>query len=114
MPDTYLSQAVDAVHDAGAAYDANAKYLLADKQVLARILKYAVSEFRDMEIAAIINGIGDNIEVGTKPVDPGLSGTGRVNAAATEDSVPGEGLIFFRYPFYGIPDGGRDKISGKY
>ncbi len=99
MPDTYLSQAVDAVHDAGAAYDANAKYLLADKQVLARILKYAVSEFGDMEIPAIINGIGDNIEVGTKPVDPGLSVTGRVDAAATEDSAPGEGRIFFDIRF---------------
>ncbi len=99
MPDTYLSQAVDATADAGAAYDANAKYLLADKQILAYILKYAVSEFGDMEIPAIAGCIGDNIEIGSKPVDPGLSGTGRVSGTAAEDNVPGEGMIYYDIRF---------------
>ncbi len=99
MSDTYLSHAITATNDAGAAYDANAKYLLADKQVLAWILKYAVSEFFDMDIPAIISCIEDTIEIGSKPVDPGLSGTGRVSGTATEDHIPGEGLIFFDIRF---------------
>lgn len=99
MADTYLSQAVDATNDAGAAYDTNAKYLLADKQVLAWILKYAVGEFQEMEISAIIACIQDDIEISTKPTDPGLLRTGRVSGAATEDNVPGEGLIFFDIRF---------------
>ncbi len=99
MSDTYLSHAITATNDAGAAYDANAKYLLADKQVLAWILKYAVSEFFDMDIPAIISCIEDTIEIGSKSVDPGLSGTGRISGTATEDHIPGEGLIFFDIRF---------------
>ena len=99
MPDTYLSQAVETAAHAGAAYDTNAKYLLADKQVLAWILKYAVTEFADMEIPAIINCIGNQIEISTEPVDPGLSATGRAEMTATEDDVPGEGKIFYDIRF---------------
>lgn len=54
MPDTNLAQAIEATNDAGSAYDANIKYLLADKQILARILKYTIKEFQDMEIPDII------------------------------------------------------------
>ena len=61
MSHTYLSQAVNATNDSGAAYDANVKFLLADKQVLSRILKYAVSEFQDMEIYDIIDCIRNDI-----------------------------------------------------
>ena len=70
MPDTNLAQAIEATNDAGSAYDANIKYLLADKQILARILKYTIKEFQDMEIPDIINSIGDDIEIGSRPVDP--------------------------------------------
>lgn len=66
MVETNLAQAVEAVNDIGAAYDTNIKYLLADKQVLARILKYAVEEFYDMPMDEIMASIGDDIEIGTK------------------------------------------------
>ena len=49
MMETYLAQAVAAAEESG-SYDTNAKFLLADKQIPAWILKYAVSEFQDMEI----------------------------------------------------------------
>ena len=78
MAETNIAQSVDAVN-AAASYDANIKFLLADKQVLARILKYAVREFGDMELEDIMAGIGSDIEVGTKPVDAGLSNTGRIS-----------------------------------
>lgn len=95
MPETNISQAIEAANDAGAAYDTNAKYLLSDKQVLARILKYAVQEFKDMPIPGIIKGIGDEIEISSRAVEPGLSNSGRVKGSDTEDNVPGEGKIYY-------------------
>ena len=98
MADTNLAQAVEAAN-VSSAYDTNIKFLLADKQILARILKYAVLEFKDMAIEDIIDSIGEDIEIGTRPLDAGLSNLGRVNAASTEDNIPGEGKIFFDIRF---------------
>ena len=53
MVETHLAEAIAAT-DAAVTYDAYVKKLLADKQLLAWILKYSVSEFRDMEIAASV------------------------------------------------------------
>ena len=98
MTDTNLAQAVEATNNAS-SYDANIKFLLADKQILARILKYAVQEFKDMLIEDIMASIGEDIEIGTRPLDAGLSNMGRVNASNTEDNIPGEGKIFFDIRF---------------
>lgn len=99
MTETHLSQAIEATNPSEVAYDTNTKYLLADKQVLARILKYTLQEFKDMETEDIILCIGDDIEIGTRPLDPGLSNLGRVNLTNTEDNVPGEGKIFYDIRF---------------
>lgn len=99
MIETNLAQTVNATNDSGSAYDANVKYLLADKQILSRILKYAVEEFREMEIEDIMGCISDDIEIGTRPVDAGLSNLGRVKETVTEDNVPGEGVIFYDIRF---------------
>lgn len=98
MADTNLAHALEATHGAS-AYDTNVKFLLADKQILSRILKYAVQEFKDMAIADIMSGIGEDIEVGTRPLDAGLSNMGRANVSGTEDNIPGEGKIFFDIRF---------------
>lgn len=99
VAETYLSQAIEAIGPSEAEYDTNAKYLLADKQILARILKYTLQEFREMKISDIISCIGEDIEVGSRPLDPGLSNLGRVNLTNTEDNVPGEGIIFYDIRF---------------
>lgn len=65
MAATNLSETITAAGNAGAEYDANMKRLLADKQILARILKYTVTEFRDMEPEAVMACIRDDIEIGT-------------------------------------------------
>ncbi len=98
MADTNLAQAIETANDA-AAYDASMKFLLADKQILARILKYAVQEFKDMSIMDIMDSMGDDIDVGIRPLDAGLSNLGRVNVSNTEDNIPGEGKIFFDIRF---------------
>lgn len=83
MPETNLAQAIAATNDSGPAYDTNIKFLLADKQILAHILKYAIKEFGDMEIPEIIGSIGDDIEIGTRPVDPGMSNLGQIKKSDT-------------------------------
>lgn len=98
MTETSLAQAVEAAGDAS-IYDTNVKYLLADRQILARILKYTVKEFQDMPVAEIMGSIGRDIEVAAVPVAPGLSNLGRVTESNTEDNVPGEGKIFFDIRF---------------
>ena len=99
MIETNLAKTVDATNDSGSAYDTNIKYLLADKQILSRILKYTVEEFQDMDISDIIGCIGEDIEIGTRPVDAGLSNLGRVTGTVTEDNVPGEGIIYYDIRF---------------
>lgn len=99
MAETHLSQAIEATSPSGAEYDTNIKCLLADKQILARILKYTLQEFQNMEIKEIIPCIGDDIEIGTKPLDPGLSNLERVSLTNAEDNVLGEGRIFFDIRF---------------
>ena len=95
---TNLAQAIAAT-DASGAYDTNVKYLLADRQILARILKYAVGEFAEMPVEEIMESIGDDIEVEARPVDPGLSNLGRIRGTNTEDAVPGEGKIIYDIRF---------------
>lgn len=95
---THLSQAVAAAQDA-AAYDTNVKFLLSDKQILARILKYTIKEFQNMDIQDIISCISDDIGVSSIPLEPGLINLGRVKGDNTEDSIPGEGSIFFDIRF---------------
>ena len=99
MIETNLAQTVNATNDSGSAYDTNVKYLLSDKQILARILKYTVEEFHEMGIEDIIGSIGADIEIGIRPVDAGLSNFGRVKGTATEDNVPGEGIIYYDIRF---------------
>ncbi len=99
MIETNLSQTVNATNDSGSAYDTNVKYLLSDKQILSWILKYTVEEFREMDIEDIIGCVGDDIEIGTRPTDAGLSNLGRVKGTETEDNVPGEGIIYYDIRF---------------
>ena len=99
MIETNLAQTVSATNDSSSAYDTNVKYLLADKQILSRILKYTIEEFREMSIEDIIGCIGDDIEIGTRPVDAGLSNLGRVKETITEDNVSGEGIIYYDIRF---------------
>lgn len=98
MSETYLSHAISAA-DAACNYDTNVKYLLADKQILAYILKYAVTEFQDMTIKEIISCIGADLAVGTMTIDAGLSDYGRIQGCNTEDNIPGEGKIFYDIRF---------------
>ena len=97
---THLKNTIDAIDSDKAKYDKNIKELLADIQVLSRILKYTVEEVKDLTIEEIIECIDDqSIEVGAALVDPGLTNTGRIENVQTENSVPNEGYISFDIRF---------------
>ena len=51
--DTNISKVIDITSDS-AKYDANIKEMLADKQILSRILKYTLDEFSKMDIEDIM------------------------------------------------------------
>ncbi len=97
---TYISKTIDSIENCEILYDENAKALLADKQVISRILKYTMSEFKAMEIDDIIKCIGE-VEIGKIPVDPGLTNSsyGKLSQSSTEDNVPNEGIIFYDLRF---------------
>ncbi|MDD7643722.1 MAG: PD-(D/E)XK nuclease family transposase [bacterium] len=93
---THLGNTIDAVDPNKALYDKNIKELLADIQILAWIIKYTVDEVRQLEIQEIIKCIdAETIEVGIKPLDPGLTNAKRIENTQTENSIPNEGYVTF-------------------
>lgn len=97
---THLETTLDAVDPARLQYDRNIKELLADIQVLARIIKYTVKEVEELEIEEIMSCIDScSIEVGTVPVSPGLTNMRRVEWIQTEDAVPNESYVSFDVRF---------------
>ena len=71
-------------------YDAYAKYILSQKEVLARILKFTIAEFQDLETEVIMELIEGEPLVSKVSTEPG----------ETENTELGEGTIFFDVIFY--------------
>lgn len=96
---TNLAKTLDAIGNGNAAYDSNVKNLLADKQILSRILKYTLEEFKDMDIIDVMKCIGTDIEVESRYTDAGLSNLERVRGTETENNVQNEGKILYDIRF---------------
>ena len=91
--DTNIAQVIDIAGER-AKYDENIKEVLSDKQILARILKYTLDEFKDSDIETIVNNI-DEPEVSKVRIEPGVTNTEKIRKESEEDNVPGEGKIYF-------------------
>lgn len=90
-PKTHLSQTLGlSTEEQKARYDALAKELLGDKQVLAHIMQGAVAEFRDMEIPDIVQCIENDPQIGTVEIYPGAT-----NGRNTENKILNEGSVTF-------------------
>lgn len=97
---THLGNSIDVIAPNKAKYDKNMKELLADVQILSRIVKYTVVETAHMTLDEIINCIDQNsIQIGGIPIDPGLTNTERVTMLQTEDTIAGESYITFDLRF---------------
>ncbi len=83
-------------------YDTYCKRILANKIILAWILKYAVEEFKDMPISQIKTCIGSDIRISEVSVLPGrtnLREPEKITGESEEDSVPGEGELCYDIRF---------------
>ena len=79
-------------------YDAQCKRILANKVILAWILKYTVKEFEEMSIRRI------KLMISQVRVDPGKTNTStfeseKIIGETGEDKVPGEGEVYFDIRF---------------
>jgi hypothetical protein len=92
---TFLGQSLDVADDV-ARYDAHAKQILANKELLARIFKVTISETKDYSLEEIEQMIEGSPEVGSVPLEPGLTNhPKKIHGEGTEDIVSGEGTTFF-------------------
>ena len=83
-------------------YDTYCKRILANKIILAWILKYVAEEFVYMDIGQIKKCIGTDVQVSEANVLPGRAntpGSERIIGESEEDSVPGEGELYYDIRF---------------
>ena len=95
-------------------YDAYCKRILANKEILAWILKYAVIEFSDMEIREIKKCIENDIRISKVRVSPGKSNMPepeKISGGSEEDKVPGEGEIYYDIRFSVYLPGKKKKVK---
>ncbi len=95
--ETNISQVIDLAAKR-AQYDEIVKEILSDKQILARILKYTLDEFKDAEIENIIANIDEPVISKTR-MEPGSTNMQRIKKESEEDNVPGENKIFYDIRF---------------
>ena len=97
---THLGNAIEAIDSLKARYDKNVKELLADIQVLSRIVKHTVIEVESLSIQEIMDCIDrSSIRVGVVPVEPGLTNMDKVESIQTEDAIPNEDYITYDIRF---------------
>ena len=95
--ETNIAQTLDITSDR-AKYDESIKEILADKQILARILKYTLDEFKDQPLDTIISNI-DEPEISRIRLEPGHTNIEKIKKYSEEDNVIGEGKIYFDIRF---------------
>ena len=81
-----------------AQYDEHVKRILANRSVLARILKATVKELKGYDYDTIMKWIEPEIQLSSVAVRPGRGG-GRITGTGTEDKVPGEGVLYYDVRF---------------
>ena len=94
---TNISEVID-ITSVLAKYDDSVKEILADKQIVSRILKYSLNEFMQMDIEEIISCM-DEPYISSVRMEPGHTKMEKVKKIAEEDSVPGEGKVYFDIRF---------------
>lgn len=84
-------------------YDDYAKFILSQKEILSRILKFTIKEFEDMEaedIMGLIEGEPLVSKVSTEPGETNQTFHGKITGNNTESTELEEGTIIFDIIFY--------------
>ena len=95
-------------------YDNSVKRVLANKRILAWILKYVTEEFAGMSVDEIKTCIGSYIEISEIGVLPGRTNRRemeKIRGEAQEDAVPGEGELYFDIRFSAYLRGKKERIK---
>lgn len=98
-----MTRAIESVGEKS-QYDTQVKMLLAEKIILAWILKYSAAEFQECSIEEIVSLIEGDPQVSEVPVAPGLT-TDRITGMSTEDAVPFEGRVTYDIRFHAFTPG---------
>lgn len=107
---TPLANDIDATNEKS-KYDAQVKKVLANKIILAWILKYTMKEFKTVDISDIEKCIEGKVEVAAIPIEPGLTNLSAITGETNENAVPNEGKVTFDIRFFVIlPDGEHTKV----
>lgn len=92
-----------------AQYDEAVKKLLADKKILAWILKYSAVEYKDCTIDEIVDYIEGTPEISSVAVDPGDTALS-IKGSPTEDIVINEGKVAYDLRFEALAPGTEDEF----
>ena len=91
------------VTDQNAQYDAACKQLLAEKIILAWIMKSCLEEYRDCDVKEIAEKyIEGTPQVGEAAIMPGETNTAKIRGISNEDTVLGEGRITYDIRFVAL------------
>ena len=82
-----------------AQYDMQCKKVLAQKEILSRILKGTMEEFQNMSLMEIEACIEGKPEISVIPVLPGETNKGQIAGLPNEEGIVGEGTVFFDIRF---------------
>ena len=99
--------------DQNAQYDACAKRILGNKQILAHIIKAALPGFQDMKPSEIIPHIEREPQIGNLLIEPGQTNppmSELISGMNTEDTDRSEGKIYFDVLFYLLEETGLSKV----
>ena len=91
-------------------YDYEAKKLLANKEILARIMQKCVDEFKSMEVDDILPCIEEGIQISNVPVDRGVTNRPKITGIITDDAVPYEGHVYYDIYFWAFVPEGKTKV----
>lgn len=80
-------------------YDTQCKRVLADKTVLAWILKHTAGEFASMDIPEIEKCIEGEPEISETRIEPGATNARRITGNSNENKVYKEGAVYFDIRF---------------
>jgi len=106
VSENYLGRVISSSQGDKLAYDTNVKKILADKNIIAKILKNVVDEFRDYDEETIKQCIEGEPEIGTRHVDEGLTNAfinnkkcnkpvpNSIIGRSTENKIQNEGTRF--------------------
>ena len=95
MSKTQLAHGID-ITETKSQYDTGAKYLVSNKQVLSRIMKYSIPEYKECSIEEIISCIEGTPEVEIHSVLPQSE---KIEGMDTASKIPGEGEFSFDIRF---------------